>query len=169
MFYLARFGRNAAFRQTDCSDSSDRQDRLFRQTDCSDSSDGQDRLFRQTDCRLDVPLIVDTPITGPQGFAGGHLPACWEARHHKHIRAVFSALWDTRQLVTSIDGFNAERPGNTPLSDAAAIVLHSDQNPYSVQASPASAEAPRRLHRSQRAWEAPPWGPSPGVEEMRRP
>ena len=74
------------------------------------------------------------------GYGAGHARACWEARLHPRVRAVFAALWRSRRLVASLDGFAAERPRRGPPGDAAPgpwpqPALHTDENPHGPGAS----------------------------------
>jgi len=65
-----------------------------------------------------------------EGFGAGHATPCWEARLHSRVRAVFAALWQTSQLVTSVDAFCAERPRDRARSAEEAVELHLDQNVF---------------------------------------
>ena len=62
------------------------------------------------------------------GYGAGHVAAAWEARLHPRVRSVFAALWRTRRLVASLDGFAAERP--RAVAPSAQPALHSDENPH---------------------------------------
>jgi len=88
--------------------------------------------------RFDDPASVALPNAWPpacsEGIMGeygaGHTEAAWRVRLHANVRALFAAVWRTSQLVTSVDGINAERPHGGRLSDGEALNLHSDSNPF---------------------------------------
>jgi hypothetical protein len=88
--------------------------------------------------RFDDPASVALPHAWPpacsEGIMGeygaGHTEAAWRVRLHANVRALFTAVWRTSQLVTSVDGINAERPHGSRLSDGDALLLHSDSNPF---------------------------------------
>ena len=69
------------------------------------------------------------------GYGAGHARACWEARLHPRVRAVFAALWRSKRLVASLDGFAAERPRRGAPAEFGAAAwpqppLHTDENPH---------------------------------------
>ncbi len=84
------------------------------------------------------PAVVFDATKWPQRGCPGVLECCgagqlesaWLARLDARVRAVFAAIWRTRQLVTSIDAVCAQRPTGRSCSDADAIALHTDQNAY---------------------------------------
>lgn len=74
------------------------------------------------------PPACSAGIMGEYG--AGHTEAAWRVRLHANVRALFAAIWGTSELVTSVDGINAERPHGGHLSDGEALLLHSDSNPF---------------------------------------
>jgi ectoine hydroxylase-related dioxygenase (phytanoyl-CoA dioxygenase family) len=74
------------------------------------------------------PPACSAGIMGEYG--AGHTEAAWRVRLHANVRALFAAVWGTSQLVTSVDGINAEWPRGGHLSEANALHLHSDSNPF---------------------------------------
>ena len=115
-------------------------------------------------------------------FGVGHCSAAWQARLHPNVRAVFAALYDTPQLVTSFDAVCAERPSKHTRSPF--FRLHTDQNPTTAAGSgfdavqgvlsltateangPGTSLVPgsHLLHRQLLC--DPPTGPTPELESM---
>lgn len=64
-------------------------------------------------------------------FGCGHLPAVWEARCHRRVRALFGAIWGTDALACSFDGVNVDRPKVNQSRQPPKLSLHTDQDPHS--------------------------------------
>jgi len=65
-------------------------------------------------------------------FGVGHCDAAWRARTHRKVVALQEAYWRERQLVTNVDGVNAELPYQElrRRTDAETVKLHWDENPF---------------------------------------